>query len=189
MVNGLFLAVYRGALHLYPRAFRQAYSDALVQTALDQCTFGERSLVSVVMRELPDVAGSALRMRGEDPMSRFVVSVVVVATAIVAALAAGPVALVPMAVVAVAVVAVAVHMGRRDAPPIDVRYAHPARLLVAAVGAIGVAVAIPAIDGGELSEPAWAAMAVLLIAGIGLALAGLGQLVTATRGSAPSTTR
>jgi hypothetical protein len=184
VVNRLLLGVYRGALHLYPRTFRQEYGDELVRAALDQCTFGGRSPVSVVVRELPDVAGSALRMRGENPMSRFAVSVVVLVAGIAAALAGGPIALVPMAAVAVAV-----FMGMRDTPPIEVRSGHPARWLVTAVGAIGVAVAIPVIDGGELSEPAWAAMAVLLIGGVGLALTGLGQLMAGTRGSAPSTTR
>lgn len=183
-MNRLLLAVYRGALHLYPRTFRRGYGEALVQTVLDQCTFGGLSLVSVVVRELPDVAGSALRMRGENPMSRFVVSVVVLVAAVLAALAAGPIALVPMAVVAIAI-----FVGMRGAPPIDARSGHPARWLAAAVGAIGVAVAIPIIDGGELSEPAWAVMAVLVVAGVGLALTGLGQLVAATRGSQPSTTR
>jgi hypothetical protein len=184
VVNRLLLGVYRGALHLYPRAFRQEYGEALVQTALDQCTFGGRNFAAVVVRELPDVAGSALRMRGESPMSRTLVSVIGLVVIVVAALAGGPIAAVSMAVVPLAV-----FMGMRGVPPIDVRSRHPVRWLVAAIGAIGVAVAIPVIDGGELSEPAWAAMAVFLIAGIGLTLTGLGQLVAATRASEPSTTR
>lgn len=181
-MNQLLLAVYRGALRLYPRTFRRQFHDALVQTVLDQCTFGGRSVVAVVVREVPDVAGSALRMRGEDPMSRFVVSVVVLVAAVVAALAAWPVALAPMALVAIAV-----FVAMRETAPVDVRSGHPARWLATAVATIGAAIAIPVIDGGELSEPAWTLMAVLVVLGVGLAVAGLAQLVAATRGSQPST--
>jgi hypothetical protein len=184
VVNRVLLGIYRAALHLYPRTFRRAYGGLLAQVVRDRCTFGGRSHAAVVTSELVDVAGSALRMRGEDPMARFLVAVVVLMAAVVAALAAGPVALVP-----VMLAAIAVYVGMRGAPPVDARSAHPARWLAAAVGAIGAAVAIPLIDGGELNEPSWAAMAVLGVAGVGLALTGLFQLATTAHGSRPSATR
>jgi hypothetical protein len=172
VVTQLALVVYRGALRLYPRSFRREYETALVQCVVDQHTFESRGLLSVVARELPDVAGSALRMRGESPMARFVVVIVTLVVAALAALAAGPMALVPVLVVAVAIV-----WGMRSAPPLDAaRETRPARWFAGAAVAVVAAVMIPVVDGGELSEPAWAVMAVLMVAGVALAVTGLAFL-------------
>ena len=178
------LVVYRAALRLYPRSFRRDYETALVQSVLDQYTFGARGLRSVVLRELPDVAGSALRMRGESPMSRFVVAVVALVVALLVALAAGPIALVPVVVVAVAIL-----WGMRIAPPLDAAGgARPARWMAAAAVAAVAAVTIPVVDGGELSEPAWAVTAVLVVAGLALGVTGLAFLLAPTRRERPNPT-
>ncbi len=55
----------------------------------------------------------------------------------------------------------------------------------AAAGAIGVAVAITAITGGESSEPARAVMAVFVVSGLASALTRLGQLLAPAHRSQP----
>jgi hypothetical protein len=50
----LVLRMYRAALHLYPRAFREEYGDDMVQLLRDQCT--EESTVRVTARAVVDLA-------------------------------------------------------------------------------------------------------------------------------------
>jgi hypothetical protein len=180
-VTRFWVALYRSSLRLYPRPFRREYEEPLVQALLDRRTFGQRRFASVVVHELADVAASALRMRGEPVMSTFVLVVVTLVAAVLAALAAGPLAVVPVLVVAVGVLA---GMRSHDRG-LDAVGSHPLRWIAAAVAAIGVAVAIPLVAGEELSEPAWALMAVCAVAGLAAGLTGIGSLLAAPRAAQP----
>lgn len=57
-----------------------------------------------------------------------------------------------------------------------------ARWLVLGAAAVAVAILIPAIDGGELSETWWTVMAALFLAGTALLITGVVKLAS---GSAP----
>ena len=64
-----WLAVYRAALHAYPREFRRGYQAALVQTVVDRCQFGGERIGPVVLRELADLVPTAIRMKGSPRCS------------------------------------------------------------------------------------------------------------------------
>lgn len=165
--------LFRLAILAFPSEFRREYGADLLRSIDDQHRFGTDPSWRIFVRELTDVAVSAPRMRGASPMTRIVIALVGTVVAVVAALAIGPPAL---AVVVVATVALLVGVGSRE-PALD--HAASRRQAVgwglAAVVAFGAAAAIPAADGGELSEPAWTAMAALGV--VGLALAGYAVVI------------
>ena len=99
-----------------------------------------------------------------------VILVVAVTVAIAAAVVA-KVVLVPLGLVALA----GWFLWARRARPIVSATSSRRwlRWLLAGALAIGAAVAIPAIDGGELDELWWTVMAVSLLGGIGLAVTGV----------------
>ena len=103
-------------------------------------------------------------------MFRFSVAIGVLVVAAQAALAAGPVAL-----VAVVAIGAMVFVGMRGSQP-SVDRAVPLRrgsrwFAGSAIALVG-AVAIPAVDGGELNEVWWSAMAVLVVAATACAVVG-----------------
>jgi hypothetical protein len=181
----MLLRLFRVALHVYPRTFRRDYETALLQTVRDRCRFGGERMGRVVLGELVDVARSAVRMRGESPMTRFVFTVAALVASVIAALAAGP-----MAVVLVIAAVIAVLVGMRGSLPTErgLSRRRPLRWFAAAAAATTAGFAIPVVDGGELSEPWWSVMAVLVVAGVACAVTGVSFLVNTTRPSQPTTT-
>ena len=167
----LAIAVYRASLRAYPPAFRHEYERLLVGSLLDQHRIGGAALWRVVVRELADVASSAPRMRGESPMTRFVLAIGGVTICVLAALAAGPFALLAGAAGAVAVWSL--FNGRAPTSGDVARGRGGARWLAGGAAALAGAVAIPQIDGGELSELWWSVMALLVVIGVALIATGL----------------
>ena len=99
-------------------------------------------------------------------MTRFVVAVGTLTVCVVGALAIGP-----LAVLAIIGAAALLWFGSvRSAPTAEglARGGPSPRWLVAGLVALGAAMAIPLIDGGELNEVWWSVMAVLGLAGVGL---------------------
>lgn len=158
--------IYRMALRAYPRAFRHDYGPALLQNLQDRCRFGGEAGWRALARELTDVARTAPRMRGDSPMFRFGAAAVAVILSAFVALAVSPIA-----VVAVGVATAATLFGSRSREQETGDVAHRPSLpwAVAAAAALAGAIAIPATDGGELSEPLWLAMAMLALVSAGLA--------------------
>jgi hypothetical protein len=165
------LWLVRLALWACPARFRRAYGPEVVRTVIDRCRHGGEPAGRVVAREVVDVAMAASRMRWEDPVNRTALLAVAAAALTVAALVRGSLVLGPIAVIVV--VAALVRNGRR-------RAAHPVdsapqrwRPLLAGVGLCAAAVAIPVVDGGELSEPWWLVAAALLLGGLIVGFFGL----------------
>lgn len=172
VMTRLMVAAVRAALLACPRDFRRDYGDAVVRNVLDRRHHGHEPAWRIATGEVFDTIASAITMRKESAMSRLVLAIIAVTVSIVAALAAGPLAL---AAVLVAALAVFLGSARRDASVDSAARARGALpWFVAAVVAIAAAVAIPAIDGGELSAPWWSAMAALIVVGIGAVVAGVG---------------
>jgi hypothetical protein len=166
VVSDLPLRLYRASLHAYPPAFRREYGPVLLQSLVDQQRIEGTPLWRVAVREMADVAATAPRMRGESPMTRFVIAVGTLTAATVAAVTIGP-----LAVLAVLGAAVVVWFGSiRPAPAAGGagRAGHPSRWLVWGLLALTGAIAIPLIDGGELNELWWSVMAVLGLTGVAL---------------------
>jgi hypothetical protein len=166
MVTTLPLRLYRASLHAFPPAFRREYGPVLLQSLMDQHRIEGTPLWRVAVREIADVAATAPRMRGESPMTRFVVAVGTLTVCVVVAIAIGP-----LAVVAVLGAAALLWFGSvRSAPTAEdaARARSSPRWLVGGVTALAGAIAIPIIDGGELSQTWWSVMAVLGLAGVAL---------------------
>jgi hypothetical protein len=114
-------------------------------------------------------------------MARRIAGIAAGTIAVLAALLAGPLAL-----LGVAAACGAIWFGFvRDAPTAEqqVRPAWSPRWLVAGIVALAAAIAIPMIDGGELSQAWWSVMMLLLVAGIGLLVTAVSRAVSSRRPS------
>jgi hypothetical protein len=176
MVTTLPLRLYRASLHAFPPAFRREYGPVLLQSLLDQQRVEGTPLWRVAVREIADVAATAPRMRGESPMTRFVVAVGMLTVCVVAAIAIGP-----LAVLAVLGTAALLWCGSaRSAPTAEgaARAGSPPRWLVGGLATLAGAIAIPLIDGGELSQIWWSVMAVLGLAGLALLITAVSLMLS-----------
>jgi hypothetical protein len=122
----------------------------MVRLLIDRRRHEARSEWRILLEETVDAARAAPRMRWESPVNRIVI-LAVVGTAAIAAILVAHLALIPLAVLGLAA-----------------WFAW----LIAGGAAIAMAIAIPAIDGGELSELWWTVMMLTLLSGIGLAITG-----------------
>ena len=171
-MNRVALAVYKAVLLAYPSEFRHAYGDAMVQSLVDRQRHDGMGLMALIAREVVDAARAAPRMRWESPMNRIILLVTGATVAAAVALAVSPWALIPI----VAAVGAAGWWMSRQGRPIRPTASGSRRGLawfVAGAASVGVAVAIPAIDGGELSEPWWTVFALSLLGGITMMVTGL----------------
>jgi hypothetical protein len=142
----------------------------MVQLLIDRQRHGARPPAVALWDELCDAVRAAPRLRWESPMNRTVILVVAGTVAIVAALVA-KVVLLPLGLLGAAAWAMWGRAGRPIAPSSSAR--HWLGWSVAALLAIGTAVAIPAVDGGELDEVWWTVMAIALLGGIGMAVTAI----------------
>ena len=171
-VTRLTVAAVRASLLACPRDFRREYGDAVIRNVLDRLHHSDEPAWRIGAGEIFDTIASAITMRKESAMSRFVLAAIAVTVSIVAALAAGPVAL---AAVVLAATAVFLGSARRGASVENTASAGGALpWFVGGAAAIAAAIAIPAIDGGELSAAWWSAMAALIVIGVIAAVTGVG---------------
>jgi hypothetical protein len=161
------IRLYRLVLLLYPAEFRRRFGDEMIQLSIDRQLHEQRTTSLALLHETVDAVRTAPRMRWESPMNRTVIIVVAATLAIAAAIVA-KVMLLPLALLALA----AWFMWGRRARPIASAASsrHWMRWMLAGAAAIVGAVAIPAIDGGELNEFWWTIAAVALLAGIAMAV-------------------
>jgi hypothetical protein len=154
--------LYRLALHLYPPSFRAGYEDALLQAALDRHTVEGVALWRVLSSEIVNVGLTAPRMRLESPMTRTIAAIALATVGAVGALVGGPAVLLVVAALATALWFAVYRHDRPVAP--SGRSSRP--FAVAGAVALALAVAIPAVDGGELDQLWWSVMAACALAGI-----------------------
>jgi hypothetical protein len=161
------IRLYRLLLIAYPAEFRRHYRAEMVQLMLDQRRHGARATWRILLTEAFDVARTAPQMRWESTMNRVVIIAVVATVAIAALLTRGALMLIPLGIIALAAWLL---WGRRLTPiapaPSSRRWV---RWLAAGGAAIAIGIAIPQIDGGELSALWWTVMAVAVVGGIVLA--------------------
>jgi hypothetical protein len=170
VVSAAVVRLYRLVLLLYPAEFRRRYRDDMVQLLVDRQLHEQRRASLVLLNETFDAVRTAPRMRWESPMNRTVI-IAVAGTAAIAAALVGKVILLPLGLLAVA----AWLLWGRPARPIASGSSsrHWMRWMLTGALAIVFAVAIPTIDGGELSEVWWTVAAVALLGGIAMAITGL----------------
>jgi hypothetical protein len=158
------------------------------QLLLDQHRNDTAAAGRLVMREILDAVRTAPRLRWETPMNQVVVIAIAATVAIASLLAGGALALIPIG----ATVFAAWSLWGRSRQPIAP--AGPSRRwlvwLIVGLVSIGIGVAIPQIDGGELSSLWWTVMAITVVGGIAMAVAGAllavsdrGHRLGATHGS------
>ena len=164
------IRLYRLLLLLYPAEFRRRYGDAMIQLLIDRQLHEHQTTSLALLHETVDAVRTAPRMRWESPMNRTAIIVVAATLAIAAAIAA-KLMLLPLALLALA----AWLMWGRPARPIASAASsrHWMRWMLAGALAIVVAVAIPAIDGGELNGFWWTIAAAALLGGIAMAVTAL----------------
>jgi hypothetical protein len=150
MVSPLAIRLYRVVLLAYPSRFRRGFGAEMVRLLIDRRRHEARSEWRILLEETVDAARAAPRMRWESPVNRIVI-LAVVGTAAIAAILVAHLALILLAVLGLAA-----------------WFAW----LIAGGAAIAIAIAIPAIDGGELSELWWTVMMLTLLGGIGMAITG-----------------
>jgi hypothetical protein len=169
VVSAIAIRLYRVALYAYPRQFRQTFGDEMVRIVTDRRRHEGRSEWCGLLEEAVDAARAAPRMRWESPMNRVVILAAFGTTAVAAALVA-QLALIPIAVLGLAVW----FAWGRPLQPIAPAAASRrwAMWVVAGSAGIAIAIAIPAIDGGELNAFWWTVMMLTLLSGIGLAITG-----------------
>lgn len=160
------IRVYRIVLLAYPSQFRRRFSDEMVQLLIDRGRHDRRSEWRILLDETFDAARAAPRMRWESPMNRTIILAILGAAAIVAALVA-QLALVPIAVVGLGGW---FAWGRPLQPIAPASSRRWMTWLIAGGVAIAIAIAIPAIDGGELNQFWWTVMMLTLLAGLGMAI-------------------
>jgi hypothetical protein len=163
-VSRLPLRLYGAALHAYPPAFRREYGPLLLQSVMDKHRVECTPLWRVVVREIADVATTAPRMRGESPMTRFVAAAGTLTVGVVAATAVGPIAL--LAVLAAAALVWFGGFGSKRTAEAAARRGRSPLWLSGGLVALAGAIAIPVVDGGELSQVWWSVMAALGVAGV-----------------------
>jgi hypothetical protein len=172
----------RLALRACPADFRRAHGAEVLGTVIDRCRHGHEPAGRVVVQEVVDVVRAASRMRWENPMTRTVILAVAITAGTVGALVGGPLRWAALA--GAVLIAVAMTSGLRRRRPAATPVGGPARWwrwTAAGAVLVAAAVAIPLVDGDELSEPWWAIAAVLLVGGL---VAGSIGLVTAARRAA-----
>jgi hypothetical protein len=187
-VNRVAIAVHKAVLLAYPSEFRHAYGDAMVQSLVDRHRHDGTRLMALMVREVVDAARVAPRMRWESPMNRIIIVITGATVATAVALAVSLWALIPIA----GAVCAAGWWASRQGRPIRPATSGPRRglaWLVAGAATVGVAVAIPAIDGGELNELWWTIFALSLLGGITMMLIGLIQALNNRRTTAESLVR
>ena len=164
------IRLYRLLLWLYPAEFRRRYGDEMIQLLIDRQLHEQRTTSRALLHETVDAVRTAPRMRWESPMNRTIIIVAAATLAIAAAIVA-QVMLLPLALLAIA----AWFTWARRAPPIASAASsrHWMRWMLGGALAVVVAVAIPAIDGGELNEFWWTIAAVALLGGIAMAVTAL----------------
>lgn len=187
-MNRVALAVYKAVLFAYPSEFRQAYGDAMVQSLVDRYRHDSAGLMPLIVSEVVDAARAAPRMRWESPMNRIIILIVGATVAAAVALAVSPWAMIPIVVAVCAAGWWTLRQGR----PIQPTTSGSRRGLAwlgAGAASVGVAVAITAIDGGELSELWWTIFALSLLGGIAMMVIGLIQALNNRRTIAESLAR
>lgn len=163
--------LYRMVLFAYPAPFRREYGREMEQLVIDRHRDDREAEGWVVLREIVDAARSAPRMRWETPMNRVVIISGAATVAVAWLVAGGPLAFIPVAATAVAAWFL---WGRQPQPIAPARTSrHKRAWLVAGGLSIATGVAIPQIDGGELSALWWAVMAVALLGGVAMVVAGV----------------
>jgi hypothetical protein len=187
-VNRVALAAYKAVLLAYPSTFRRAYGDAMVQSLLDRHRHDGMALVPLIVTEVVDAARVAPRMRWESPMNRIVILITGATVAVAVALAISPLALIP---IAGAVFVAGLWWSRQGQPirPTTSRQRRGLGLLIGGAAMVGVAIAIPAIDGGELDELWWTIFVLSLLGGIAMMVIGLIQTLGNQTTPTPATTR
>lgn len=161
--------LYRFVLCAYPAEFRRGFGDEVMRLLIDRRRHEGRSEWRILLEEAVDAAHSAPRMRWESPVNRIVI-LAVFGTAAIAAVVAAQLALLPIALVGLAAWFTWVRTLQPIAPTAASR--RWAAWLIAGGAAIAVAIAIPAIDGGELGAIWWTVMMLALLGGIGLVITG-----------------
>jgi hypothetical protein len=153
----------------YPAQFRRDFGAEMMRLLIDRRRHEARSQWRILLQETVDAAHAAPRMRWESPMNRIVI-LAVVGTLAIAAILVAQVALIPLAVLGLAAWFAWGRPLQRIAPAAASR--RWVTWLIAGGGAIAVAIAIPAIDGGELNALWWTIMMLTLLGGIGMASTG-----------------
>ena len=166
-MSALAIRLYRLVLLAYPSQFRRGFSAEMVRLLIDRRRHEARSEWRILLEETVDAAHAAPRMRWESPMNRIVI-LAVVGTAAIAAILVAQLALIPLAVLGLA----AWFAWGRPLQPIAPAAASRRWLTWLIAGGAAIAIAIPAIDGGELSELWWTVMMLTLLGGIGMAITG-----------------
>jgi hypothetical protein len=169
VVSAIAIRLYRLVLFAYPPSFRLGFGDEMVRLLIDRRRHEGRSEWRILLEETVDAAHAAPRMRWESPMNRIVV-LAVVGTLGITAILAGQLALIPIAVLGFA----AWFAWGRPLQPIAPIAASRrwAPWAIAGGVAIAIAIAIPAIDGGELDAFWWTVMTLTFLGGVGMAITG-----------------
>ncbi|MDQ2678723.1 MAG: hypothetical protein M3Y51_08260 [Actinomycetota bacterium] len=143
----------------------------MTQLMLDRRHLDGTAALPLMLGEVIEAARTAPRMRWECPMNRIVILAVGATLAAAVALAAGPLALAPIAVAALG----AGLWWVRQTRPITAGRSPRGGIAWCALGIAGIVIGtlIPTLDGGELNEAWWTAMAVSLLAGTGALVAGI----------------
>jgi hypothetical protein len=170
-VTRVGLALYKAVLRLYPSEFRHRYSNAMVQSLVDRHRHDRMRLSTLIVREVVDAARVASRMRWESHVNRTIILITGTTVAAAIALAVSPWLLIPIASAVFAFGSWASRQGR-SVRPSTAGSARGVAWLLAGVVSVVTAIAIPAIDGGELSEPWWTVFALCLIGGIAMMVFG-----------------
>jgi hypothetical protein len=161
------ITLYRLALHLYPKAFRAGYGDAMVQHLLDERRAGRRVALHVVL----DLARTAPRMRLEIVMARRHPVLLIVASALGALVLIarlGPIGLVAIAVL----LGVSVSRQHRGKAPL-VRTDRWPIWLGAGVAVLAAAITGAVVNGEFDSEVVWTGWMIIVGAGVCLAITGV----------------
>jgi hypothetical protein len=169
VVSAIAVRLYRLMLFAYPSQFRRGFGAEMVGLLIDRRRHEARSEWRILLDETVDAAHAAPRMRWESPMNRIVI-LAAVGTVAIAAILVAQLALIPLAVLGLA----AWYAWGRPLQPIAPAAASRRWVtwLIAGGVAVAVAVAIPAIDGGELNALWWTVMMLTLLGGIGMAITG-----------------
>jgi len=173
-VTAIAIRLYRLVLLAYPSQFRRGFGDEMERLLIDRRRHEARSEWRILLDEAVDAARAAPRMRWESAMNRVVILAVFGTMAVAAALVA-QLALLPLAAAGLA----AWFAWGRPLQPIASATA-PRRGVTWLMGGgvtIAIAIAIPAIDGGELNAFWWTVMMLALLGGIGMAIAGVSLAV------------
>jgi hypothetical protein len=167
VVSAIAIRLYRLVLLAYPSQFRRGFGVEMVRLLIDRRRHEARSQWRMLLEETVDAAHAAPRMRWESPMSRIVI-LAVVGTAAIAAVLVAQLALIPLAVLGLA----GWFAWGRPLQPITPAAASRRWLTWLIAGGVAVAIAIPAVDGGELNALWWTVMMLTLLGGIGMAITG-----------------